>query len=310
MDITLIKSFLEVAAAGSFVSASDRLFVTQSAVSLRIQRLEESLGRPLFKRSKGGAELTPAGREFEHYAISMIKLWEEAKQQIAIPAGFERSLTIGAQYSLWPRLGFRWIDAMRADMPDVSLRAELGMPDRLTRFLIEGVIQAALVYTPQLRPGLHVQELVKEDLILVASWENPTMDLKGRYAFVDWGPEFVRAHAIHLPELTNPGLTMALGALVADYIKNRNCAAYVPSRYAKRYLDSGELHLVPDAPVFPYPIWAVWRDDLDTLTEARARACLATVTDQIDEAQEGVLQNLANISALGGIDVLGSDEGL
>ena len=42
MDIQLIRTFLEVAATGSFVNASERLYVTQSAVSLRIQRLEES----------------------------------------------------------------------------------------------------------------------------------------------------------------------------------------------------------------------------------------------------------------------------
>ena len=64
MDIALIRTFLEVAATGSFVNAADRLYVTQSAVSLRVQRLEDALGRPLFTRSKAGAELTSAGREF------------------------------------------------------------------------------------------------------------------------------------------------------------------------------------------------------------------------------------------------------
>ena len=97
MDITLLKTFLEVAATGSFVSASDRLYVTQSAVSLRIQRLEDTMGKPLFTRSKAGAELTNAGREFEGYAQSLIRIWEEARQQVAIPDGYTRSLTIGAQ---------------------------------------------------------------------------------------------------------------------------------------------------------------------------------------------------------------------
>ena len=78
MDITLLRTFLEVAATGSFVTASERLFVTQSAVSLRIQRLEDSLGRPLFIRSKSGAELTTAGVAFERYAASIIRVWEEA----------------------------------------------------------------------------------------------------------------------------------------------------------------------------------------------------------------------------------------
>ena len=65
MDITLIKTYLEVAATGSFGLASDRLFVTQSAVSLRVQRLEANLGHRLFLRSKAGAVLTPQGLQFE-----------------------------------------------------------------------------------------------------------------------------------------------------------------------------------------------------------------------------------------------------
>ncbi len=78
-----------------------------------MQRLEELLGRPLFNRSKTGAELTAAGREFEGYALSLLRTWEQARQQIAIPEGYKRSLTIGAQVSLWHRLGFRWVDGMR-----------------------------------------------------------------------------------------------------------------------------------------------------------------------------------------------------
>ncbi|EDQ03473.1 HTH-type transcriptional regulator BenM (plasmid) [Sulfitobacter indolifex] len=82
MDITLIKTFIEVANTGSFVAARDRLFVTQSAISLRIQRLEGSLGHQLFTRSKAGAVLTAEGQQFEPYALSLLKVWEEARQKI------------------------------------------------------------------------------------------------------------------------------------------------------------------------------------------------------------------------------------
>lgn len=297
MDITLLKTYLEVAATGSFVGASDRLFVTQSAVSLRIQRLEDILGKPLFMRSKAGAELTPAGREFEGYAQSMIRMWEEARQQVAIPEGFTRSLTIGAQYSLWPRLGFRLIDGLQEEMPDLNIRAELGMPDRLTRFLIDGTVQVGLLYMPQLRPGLAVEELMEEELVLVASWPNPTMDMGGKYVFVDWGPEFVNAHSELLPDLTNPGLTFSLGAMVAEFIVNRQGAAYLPARYVKKYLDSGQLHLVPDAPSFPYPVWAVWREDLDPAIRDAAQKVLRQLGGAADLVGEEVLGTLRNMGS-------------
>ena len=185
MDITLLRTFLEVASTGSFVAASERLFVTQSAVSLRVQRLEDTLGQSLFTRSKAGDELTPAGEKFERYVLSLLKIWEEARQQVAIPEGFTRTLSIGAQYSLWPRLGFRWIDALRTNHPELAVRAELGMPDRLTRFLVEGVLDVALTYTPQLRPSLRVEKVLNEELVLVASWPDPDLNLGDRYVLVD-----------------------------------------------------------------------------------------------------------------------------
>lgn len=297
MDITLIKTFLEVAATGSFVAASERLLVTQSAVSLRIQRLEDELGQPLFTRSRAGAELTIAGTEFEHYAISLLSLWEEARQQVAVPEGFSRSLTIGAQYSLWPRLGFRWIDRVQKQAPNLSIRTEMGMPDRLSQMLSHGAIQCALTYTPHLRPGLEARQVLREELILVASWENPTLAMEGRYIFVDWGAEFVRAHALGLPDLHNSGMTMALGALAADYVLNRKAAAYLPARFVQRHLEAGELHLVPNAPRFPYPVWIVWRQDIDPIIRAMAEASLREVVEDLGNVQGEIIEKLAQISS-------------
>lgn len=289
MDITLIKTFIEVANTGSFVAASDRLFVTQSAVSLRVQRLEDSLGQPLFTRSKAGAILTPAGAQFERYALSLLKIWEEARQQIAIPEGYKRAISIGAQYSLWPRLGFRWVDAMQAAMPDLSFHTEVGMTDRITRFLIEGVVHAALLYTPQLRPGLIVEPALDDELILVASYRDATADDRREYVSVDWGPEFTHALAIAMPQLTDSGRSMALGALSAEYVVNRRALAYLPARSVKRYLDAGKLHIVADSPRFPYPAWVVWRDDIDEDLLAVARATLKTVAQNAEDEQESLI---------------------
>ncbi|WP_339644302.1 LysR family transcriptional regulator [Jannaschia helgolandensis] len=297
MDIALIRTFLTVADTGSFVNASARLFVTQSAVSLRVQRLEDNLGKVLFLRSKAGVELTAAGRAFEQYALSMIKLWEEARQQVGVPQGFTSSLIIGAQYSLWPRLGFRWLDALQAARPTLALRAEMGMPDRLTRFLIEGVVQATLTYIAQQRPGLTVVPVMEDELLLLSSF--PVDDIGGigdAYVYTDWGPEFTQAHAVSLPDMTNAGLTLKLEALGVEYIVNRRAAAYVPARSAKRHLDAGRLHLVPGAPVFPYPVWAVFRDDLPDDIRQIALETLTRVADQAEDAQDDVMQALARIS--------------
>jgi LysR family transcriptional regulator, flagellar master operon regulator len=290
MDLALIKTFIEVAEAGSFVSAADKLFVTQSAVSLRVQRLESQLGRPLFIRSSTGAELTPAGKEFEGFAQVLLRNWRQACQQVAIPEGYSRSLTIGAQVSLWPRLGFRWIDGLRQAMPDLSLKAELGMPDTLTRSMTEGVMQISLTYRPSLRPGLSVEKLLEDELVLVAPFEtNRIEEIKGRYAFVDWGPEFLQFHDSHLARFTNPGLTLDIGSLAARFVLESNCAAYLPARFVKRYTDNGRMHMVPDAPSFHYPAWSVWRDDLDEDLALVANETLVSVIAKAESDTQDVI---------------------
>ncbi len=81
------------------------------------------------------------------------------------------------------------------------------------------------------------------------------------------------------PTLSNPGLTLAMGGLTAPYIISRDFAAYLPSRYAQRYIDQGDLHLVADAPTFAYPAWAVWRDDMDEDLAKVARETLFALAE-------------------------------
>jgi hypothetical protein len=185
---------------------------------------------------------------------------------------------------------------MQAQMPDLSLRAELGMPERLTRFLVEGIVQAALMYTPQMRPGLLVEEALEDELVLVASYEGATVQDAEDYVFVEWGTEFSRAHAAALPHLTNSGLHMALGALAADYVMHRRAKAYLPARVVKRRLDSKRLHIVADAPRFPYPAWVVWREDLDTTLLDAARRALVEVAQDAETEQESMTGHLDSMA--------------
>jgi DNA-binding transcriptional LysR family regulator len=297
MDITLLRTFLSVASSGSFGAAAERMYITQSAISLRIKRLEDSVGQSLFHRSKGGAELTSAGQQFEPYALRMIRVWEESRQQIALPDGYDQYLNIGAHYALWPRLGYRWIDALRRDVPGLSIRGEVGMPERLMRLLLEGTVHAALMYTPQMRPGLTVRPVMEDSLVLVAGWADPTLEqVRAKYVYVDWGEEFAQAHSLQLPELTSLGLTLAVGSMAGEFVLVRGLAAYLPARFAARYIEEETLHLVPDAPVFPFPIWSVWRDDMDPDLSAQAFQCLDNVAKALGQSQSDVLEELAELS--------------
>jgi DNA-binding transcriptional LysR family regulator len=78
LESDLLRSFLVVADAGSVTIAAARLSRTQSAVSLQIKRLEDSLGQPLFERQARGVSLTARGEQLLPYARRMVSLLDEA----------------------------------------------------------------------------------------------------------------------------------------------------------------------------------------------------------------------------------------
>lgn len=79
-----LEAFLAVVEQGSFTSAAKKLFITQSALSSRIEALEMALGRQLFLRQKGmrNAVLTESGRRLIPIAQEWRGLAARAKQSM------------------------------------------------------------------------------------------------------------------------------------------------------------------------------------------------------------------------------------
>ncbi|MDZ4394926.1 LysR family transcriptional regulator [Cypionkella sp.] len=78
LDSDLMRAFLAVVDTGSVTAAADRIGRTQSAVSMQIRKLEESLAQPLFTRLPRGVALTPRGAQLLPYARRVTSLLEEA----------------------------------------------------------------------------------------------------------------------------------------------------------------------------------------------------------------------------------------
>lgn len=289
MDVQLARTFLTIIADGNFGAAAATLHVTQSAVSLRVRRLEEMLGHRLFERSKAGVTLTPAGRQFERFAISMVRVWQEARHQVAVPEGYRQTVIIGGQYSLLPRLVMRWLDRMEAALPDYAFRVEAGMPERLTRLLLEGALDMAVLYTPQLRPGFRVEKLFDEELVLVSADPEFGPALDGRYVFMDWGPEFTAAHGAAYPDHGAPRVTFSVGSLGLNSIIRRGRAAYFPARVVRDELAAGKLHLVAGAPTFSFPCYVVFNVQMDAAVSAAGLKELRRIVSVLDSQQDEVL---------------------
>jgi len=263
MDVNLARTFLAIAETGSFVEAAGRIFVTQSTVSMRIKALEGQLGKTLFERSKAGATLTPAGAQFQKHALAMVRVWEQARLEVSLPEGYQAALTIGSQYSLWDGFLLGWLARMRAKAPAVAFRTQTGFSAALMQRLVEGTLDIGVMYTPEGRPGLEVELLFEEELVLVSS-EPRSRGAPGKnYIYIDWGPEFQADHSLNFPDLSTPGLYMELGSLSLKYLLENPASGYFPKRLVVPHLKTGRLKLVTQAPAFHYPAYVVYPADGD-----------------------------------------------
>jgi LysR family transcriptional regulator, flagellar master operon regulator len=263
MDMNQVKTFLAVIANGSFLEAATRLHVTQSTVSSRIQALEEFLGASLFVRNRSGATLTPAGRRFVHHAKTFVLTLDQARHDVGLPSRYRASITIGARIALWEIFLPRWVGEMRRASPDVSIRSEIGFEDDLMRRVIEGTVDVALMYTPQHSPGIHIQHLFDETLVLLTTDLNkpwPDED----YVYVDWGPAFYAQHTSNYPDMERPAQVVNIGWLGVQIIMSNGGSCFVPVRMAEPLLDTGQVFQVPDSPQFKLPTYMVYQHNSDS----------------------------------------------
>lgn len=269
MDIDQARTFLAIIAHGSFLEAASRLHLTQSTVSARIRKLEEELGVRLFVRKRAGASLTPAGRRFLEHAKRLVLTAQQARDEVGLPGRFRATLRVGARIALWEGFLPQWVGWLRTTARDVAVRSEIGFEEDLMRRLIEGTLDIGLMYTPTHSPGLTVEQLFDERLVLVSSRPDdrgPAED----YVYVEWGPGFYAQHAQSYPELERPAQVVNIGWLGVQLILNNGGSCFLPLRMAEPLIAAGRLHRVPDSPQYAQSVYVVYARDSDNPVLAMA----------------------------------------
>ena len=237
--------------------AADRLNVTQSTVSARLNALEAELGQSLFHRKKSGAELTSAGFKLERYARLMTDLWRQAKQETSLPNEVEYVCNFGCQPDLWSDLGKHLFQHVRQLAPNAALSIWQGQHDKLKQWLATGLIDAAISYNP-VTQGNHLPEVLhQERLLLVSTSKRPLMRWDPNYVYVDYGEEFRRKHAAAYADGDTPMTVFGSPAWALDYLMLNGGSGYLPARLIRHHLELKRLHIVDNAPEFTRTIFFV-----------------------------------------------------
>lgn len=143
LDLDLLRCFVTVAEQGGFTAAGTALGLTQSAVSLKVKRLEEVVRRPVFHRTSRVVTLTRDGETLLAYARRILALNDEAVRRVVSPPVAGR-LRLGVADHFVPRSLAHILARFARAYPEVHLEVEVGRSHELRAKLGKGGLDLVL----------------------------------------------------------------------------------------------------------------------------------------------------------------------
>lgn len=148
IDFDLYKVFCEVVKYKSISKAADSMFVSQSAITQSIKKLENLLGGKLFFRNKYGVELTDEGKKLYEYIVDSIETVSNASNIFSNYINLETGkVRIGGGDSLLLNIIFPVLIDFVKDYPDIDIDIITEDTDKLLKDLAHGEIDIVVLNT-------------------------------------------------------------------------------------------------------------------------------------------------------------------
>ena len=168
MTFNELRYIVAVANEKNFGRAAQKCFVSQPALSVAIQKLEEDLGARLFERGKSEVSVTPVGERIVEQAQKVLE--EVARIREIAQAGrnpLVGTLKLGVIYTVAPYLLPDLIPALNERAPQMPLEIEENLTEQLETALKSGRIDAAIIALPFQPPGVVTDFLYEEPFQVV-----------------------------------------------------------------------------------------------------------------------------------------------
>jgi LysR family cyn operon transcriptional activator len=184
VELTPLRYFRAIAAAGHMTRAAESFGVTQPALSAVVRKLEAALGADLLHRTGKGVELTEAGRVFLAFADEAVLAADAGVKAVRELAGLERgSIRVGGGATAITYLLPPAFSAIRRQYPGLRFYVREAGSSAVAAAVLAGELDLGIVTEPLRLPGsaeLMTMPLVEDELRLILP---PRHRLSGRRAF-------------------------------------------------------------------------------------------------------------------------------
>jgi len=204
MELRHLRYFVMTAEEGNVSRASERLFVSQPAVSRQIKDLEEELGIPLFKREPSGLSLTPAGETALVHAREVLAKAEGLRMAMEIMTKRKTrdTLRVGYLPTALPSFLAEGMRLFNQQVKDVCLQISEMSPVEQENALRHGEIDLGLIGDPDqvFRNEFAVKKILKTEVVMIVPEDHPLATRKSVLL-----SEFAHDHFTTLNEEKFPG---------------------------------------------------------------------------------------------------------
>lgn len=257
MQIELIDTFLDLIETRSFHRTAERMGVTQSTVSARVQALEAALGARLLNRSRAGTNLTTEGLRFEASARLLRQEWTEAVRAVAPQGESALTLRISLQNDLVAGHIGALVADFRAAFPQTAFYIEPDYSAQICADLVTGVQDFGLMFTPKPHPDLHFASVGEIAYRLISTHATARAEIDAtRYISANFSPAFARAHRQVLPELTGTPLSAGQSGTIAALLQSIGGTGFVLAETAAALVAEGTFVAVADVAEMIQPVYA------------------------------------------------------
>ena len=252
IDFDLYKMFYQVVKAGSFSKAADELYISQSAVTQAIQKLEDQIGGILFIRSRKGVTLTEAGKVLFEYIAPSIETIGNAEDIFSKYQNMEMgTIRISSSFTLYEKVLRNSIIRFCKDHPNKTLDAikklETGLLDLVLLYVdpdndygkvkIIDLIETEDVFFV----NKNYYEKIKNDKISFKNLSNYKLILPKRGTNAR---RLIDKKVEKQGEKLNANYVLSSPKLLIDFVKSFDAIGFTNKHIIREELESGELMIL------------------------------------------------------------------